>query len=101
MKITSADLRDYPRRSDVGFYLIRRVRNGPLVPMRVFIGRVGGLYIEVGGEPVEFIYDAPWPPRERITEVEYHHRLRLREWLIAQGQNDRAPVDASKLPPLV
>lgn len=90
---------DHPTRDDIGHYLIRRVRNGSAIPMRLFLGRVGGLYCEVGGEGVA-LRNAPWPPRERITEAEYHYRLRMRNWEREQGIGDREPMDAKKLPPI-
>mgnify|MGYP001581969095 CR=1 FL=1 len=90
---------DTPRRCDVGHYLIKRVRGGPNVPMRVFLGARGGLYVEVAGEGVS-ISKAPWPPGITIDAKEYAYQMRLASWRKSNGINDRSPQDLRKMPSL-
>ncbi|HDZ73740.1 MAG TPA: hypothetical protein ENH55_13425 [Aurantimonas coralicida] len=106
---------DAPRE---GYYLMYRVRNGPLVPVRIYSGvtpdpdfpdnpqdRSPVLCALCDGKGVDVDSVWPWCARRPITEAEYRYRLEAAAWdrrhdPASPGANPDEPIDLNRTRPV-
>jgi hypothetical protein len=95
-----------------GYFLIRLIKGGPLVPARicheqglwwaVVDGEVKQAHADPGHAPDVFRI---WHSGQFIDQQTYEHRLRLKKWAVEHrpdhpAANPRKPIDRNSTPPV-
>lgn len=100
-----------------GFYAMRLVRNGPLVPVRIWYGpphdpvtgeeldRSHRYQAELGGKPTDVDRVWPWCAKHPIDEAEYRYMLGVSQWAAEHAPKEpeaqpRQPVDLGTMKPI-
>ena len=90
---------------EAGFYLIRRVKGGILMPVRIWIAEDGPVFAKRGFDLVPWDWIWPWCARHPVDETEYQRRMARKVWARENDKespeaNPKRPIDLDDLPPI-